>query len=290
MRYRAKPILWLTTINQRQARSTLINLSLHHLALGSIRLLKRRLTRCASCAWPICPAVHSIGLAGMKPFFGARPGRSYLLSMHWIAANHKKGGTISMSASGKKLRLMKVKMAEALETQQRVSGTDLSARPRRQASPPSAAAPGDGSSRALAPSKSRIANFRRDSARRSYRSKARSCFISCTRMSENFSGPCGVAVTKCHHLSWYVGAVLQQLAQQRDFRPPTFCRFIKRLAQFIGQPPGSSEAGSSRFTPTEYPYCSAPACRRGRRSPGRRRRDCGSRAPRRIKRARQIKP
>ena len=34
-----------------------------------------------------------------------------------------------MSASGKKLRLMKVKMAEALETQQRVSGTDLSTTP-----------------------------------------------------------------------------------------------------------------------------------------------------------------
>ena len=32
---------------------------------------------------------------------------------------------------------------------------------------------------------------------------------------------------------------------------------------------GTPEAGSSRFTPTEYPYCSAPACRRGRRSPGR---------------------
>ena len=42
----------------------------------------------AFCVWPICPAIRSTGLAGMKQSFCARPARSCLLSMHWIVANH----------------------------------------------------------------------------------------------------------------------------------------------------------------------------------------------------------
>ena len=54
----------------------------------------------AFCASPICPAIRSTGLAGMKQFFGARLARSCLLSMHWIVANHKIEGAASVSVAG----------------------------------------------------------------------------------------------------------------------------------------------------------------------------------------------
>ena len=54
-------------------------------------------SRVAFCVWPICPATRSTGLAGMKQSFGARPARSCLLSMHWIAANHKREAAVSVS-------------------------------------------------------------------------------------------------------------------------------------------------------------------------------------------------
>ena len=37
----------------------------------------------------------------MKQSFGARPARSCLLSMHWIVANHKRDGAVSVSVAGK---------------------------------------------------------------------------------------------------------------------------------------------------------------------------------------------
>ena len=37
----------------------------------------------------------------MKQSFGARPARSCLLSMHWIAVNHKRDGAVSVSVAGK---------------------------------------------------------------------------------------------------------------------------------------------------------------------------------------------
>jgi hypothetical protein len=46
-------------------------------------------------------ATRSIGLAGMKQPFGARPARSCLLLMPWIAANHKREGAVSVSVAGK---------------------------------------------------------------------------------------------------------------------------------------------------------------------------------------------
>ena len=60
----------------------------------------------AFCAWPTCPATRSTGLAGMRQSFGARPARFCLLSMHWIAANHKRGAAVSVSMAGKTCRLM----------------------------------------------------------------------------------------------------------------------------------------------------------------------------------------
>src|SRR5262249_26743496 len=47
--------------------------------------------------------------------------------------------------------------------------------------------------RARAASKARMANLRRDSARRSYRSIASNFFASPDRMVASLSGPCGVA-------------------------------------------------------------------------------------------------
>ena len=58
----------------------------------------------AFCAWPTCPATRSIGLAGMRQSFGARPARSCLLWMHWIAANHKRKAAVSVSMAGKTRR------------------------------------------------------------------------------------------------------------------------------------------------------------------------------------------
>ena len=54
--------------------------------------------------WPverelICPASRSTDLAGMKRSSGARPARFCLPSMHWIVANHKIEGTVSVVGS-----------------------------------------------------------------------------------------------------------------------------------------------------------------------------------------------
>ena len=48
----------------------------------------------------------------MKQSFGARPARSCLLSMHWIVANHKKEGAVSVSAAGKTCRPMDATIIE----------------------------------------------------------------------------------------------------------------------------------------------------------------------------------
>jgi hypothetical protein len=42
----------------------------------------------------------------MKQFFGAKPARSYLRSMRWIAASHKTEGAVSVSEAGKACRPM----------------------------------------------------------------------------------------------------------------------------------------------------------------------------------------
>jgi hypothetical protein len=52
--------------------------------------------------WPICPAIPLTGLADMKQ--GARPARSCLLSMHWIAASRKTEDAVSSSVNGKPRR------------------------------------------------------------------------------------------------------------------------------------------------------------------------------------------
>ena len=55
----------------------------------------------AFCVWPTCAATRSTGLAATKQPFGARPARFYLLSMPWIAANHKTEAAVSVSAAGR---------------------------------------------------------------------------------------------------------------------------------------------------------------------------------------------
>ena len=75
-------------------------------ALGRNPLIPPPNSHVAFCVWPICPATRSTGLAGMKQSFGARPARSCLLSMHWIVANHKREGAVSVSMAGKTCRLM----------------------------------------------------------------------------------------------------------------------------------------------------------------------------------------
>ena len=83
----------------------------HHKRNGSpnplwaeISLIPPPTSRVAFCVWPICPTTRSTDLAGMKQSFGARPARSCLLSMHWIVANHKIEGAVSVSAAGKTCR------------------------------------------------------------------------------------------------------------------------------------------------------------------------------------------
>ena len=51
-------------------------------ARGRNPLIPPPTSHVAFCVWPICPATRSTDLAGMRQFFGARPARSYLLSMH----------------------------------------------------------------------------------------------------------------------------------------------------------------------------------------------------------------
>ena len=58
------------------------------------------------CIWPICPTSRSIVSAATKSLYGVKPAKSYLLSMHWIVANHKKESTVSISVAGKTCRPM----------------------------------------------------------------------------------------------------------------------------------------------------------------------------------------
>jgi len=51
-----------------------------------------RTSRVAFCASPICPTTRPIASAGTKLPVGAEPARSFLRSMPWIAANHRKEG------------------------------------------------------------------------------------------------------------------------------------------------------------------------------------------------------
>jgi hypothetical protein len=53
-------------------------------------------SRAASCGSPICRAARTTGSAGTKPFFGARSANSCLPSTHWIAANRKIEGAVSV--------------------------------------------------------------------------------------------------------------------------------------------------------------------------------------------------
>ena len=69
-------------------------------ALGRNSLIPPPTSHVAFCVWPICPLIHSTGLAGMKQPCGGKPARSCLLSMHWIVANHKREGAVSVSVVG----------------------------------------------------------------------------------------------------------------------------------------------------------------------------------------------
>ncbi len=50
----------------------------------------------------------------MNQSFGARPARPRLLSMHWIVANHKRGGGVSVSVGGNTYRPMDTMTIELL--------------------------------------------------------------------------------------------------------------------------------------------------------------------------------
>ena len=60
-------------------------------------------SRVAFCFSPIFPTTRSTASADMKQTFGAKPARSYLLLMRWIAANHGIGGAVSAWAAGEEL-------------------------------------------------------------------------------------------------------------------------------------------------------------------------------------------
>ena len=61
-------------------------------------------SRVAFCDSPICPTTRSTASADMKEPFGAKPARSFLLLMPWVAANHGIEGAVSVSAVGKNCR------------------------------------------------------------------------------------------------------------------------------------------------------------------------------------------
>ena len=62
------------------------------------------ISRVVFCVSPICPTMRSTASADTKQPFGAKPGRSCLLSMPWIAANHRTEGDVSVSAAGENCR------------------------------------------------------------------------------------------------------------------------------------------------------------------------------------------
>ena len=61
-------------------------------------------SRVAFCVSPICLTTRSTASADMKQPFGAKPARSCLHLMPWIAANHGIEGAVSVSAAGKNCR------------------------------------------------------------------------------------------------------------------------------------------------------------------------------------------
>ena len=61
-------------------------------------------SRVAFYVSPICPTTRSTASADMKQPFGAKPARSCLRLMPWIAANHGIEGAVSVSAAGKNCR------------------------------------------------------------------------------------------------------------------------------------------------------------------------------------------
>jgi hypothetical protein len=61
-------------------------------------------SRDAFCDLPICPTTCSTASADMEQPFGAKPARSFLLLMPWIAANHGIEGAVSVSVDNKNSR------------------------------------------------------------------------------------------------------------------------------------------------------------------------------------------
>jgi hypothetical protein len=61
-------------------------------------------SRVAFCDSPICPTTRSTASADMKQPFGAKPARSFLLLMPWIAAKHGIEGAVSVSEANKNSR------------------------------------------------------------------------------------------------------------------------------------------------------------------------------------------
>jgi hypothetical protein len=72
-------------------------------AVGSAVEPTAELARCF-LRLPICPTTHSIASAGIKQPFGAKPARSCLRLMPWIAANHRIESAVSASTVGKSCR------------------------------------------------------------------------------------------------------------------------------------------------------------------------------------------
>ena len=62
------------------------------------------ISRVVFCVSPICPTMRSTASADTKLPSGAKLGRSCLLSMRWIAANHRTEGDVSVSAAGENCR------------------------------------------------------------------------------------------------------------------------------------------------------------------------------------------
>ena len=86
-------------------------------------------SRGAFCASPICPTLRSTGSADMKQFFGAKSAKSSSPSTHWIVANRKIEGAVSMPVAGKTCRPMEATTIELTghpfaPSTQRSAGTD----------------------------------------------------------------------------------------------------------------------------------------------------------------------
>ena len=64
------------------------------LFLSDLPTIPPLILRVAFCVWPICPTMRSIASADTKQPFGGKPARFCLLSMHWIAVNHKREGAV----------------------------------------------------------------------------------------------------------------------------------------------------------------------------------------------------